>query len=52
MMTLVFLSFAVNCWFLLRRRSRWGWILVLATLALGTLVFYLDLGDGAMGVQL
>ncbi len=52
MVTLLFLLFAINLACLLWRRDQWGWMLALATLVLGALAFYLDVGDAALGVQL
>lgn len=53
MMTLAFALIAVGSFFLWRRKAQWSWVLVMAALIVGVIIFVGDVDFGAkLGVQL
>ena len=52
MMTLTFALLAGNCFFLLRRKAKWGPAVVMAALVIGVVIFVRDVDFAAnLGIQ-
>ncbi len=53
MMTVAFGLLAVSCYFLWRRKVRWGWVAVMIALILGIIIFMGDVDfSSKLGLQL
>lgn len=53
MMTLAHGLLALSCYFLWRRRARWGWMTVMLVLLLGVVIFARDVDFSTnLGIQL
>lgn len=53
MMTSTWALLAISCFFLWQRKAQWGWLLVMAALIIGIVIFLRDVDfTSNLGIQL